>query len=367
MRFRDKKDILFEPRAYWDVGTFQRVDNIPTDQDSSYQEITFNKDSFRNISRNPVQLTKLNLCSIGAATQDALDILGMAQFVISAPNRQSWSFSPLDASTWKQDPKAEPSMLYSESPKASGLWGLSRWNFDHPFMLPRNGVVQFDVSGVQYAVNPGDPETGPGEIGNAYYTFAFMERGGLFGGNARLRQRQTIFQNTPGGGVWPAGNGPVFPLYQGKVSGPTVNTWSPAGVFRSKTWRENEVTEGQMSSAIEGFQVLVDQITTDDEATVGPNTPTRAPMSSRLICRARTTAGPSGEWWWREGAPLCLVSPDAGPAITYKLPEAITLEPGDQLQIQCFVPRVYFGQAPDYSTLPFNVGVSLTGFAEVSG
>jgi len=364
------KHILYEPRAYWDVGTFL-PDLVPTDTNQAQREIVFNKDSFRNISRNPVKLTKFNLCMVGAASQDGLNLLSQASFFLSAPNRQSWSFTPLEASTWKQDQKGDPSMLYSATPRVSGLMGTSRWMFDHHFELPRDGVIQFDVSGVGYTTT----ESPNNVDGGAYYTFAFFEDGGRFGGNARIRQREPIRECPVAlalgqtAGIWPAGNLPTFPYgYVPKGAGPfSSKTWADEGQFKTKTWRENEITRGQMGSRVAGFQVLVDQIETDDRVAANPLLPVPAPMATRLITRCRTTAGPTGEWWWREGAPLALVSPDAGPALTYTLPRPITLEPGDQLQLECLTPRVYLPEAEQFRLFPFNIGVSFTGFAEVSG
>lgn len=364
------KHILYEPRAYWDVGTFEGERQLPNTNNQTPQEIVFNKDSFRNISRNPVKLTKFNLCPIGASFQETVSQLSQASFFLSAPNRQSWSFTPLDGSTWKQDQKGEPSMLYSATPRASSLHGLSRWLFEHEFELPRDGVIQFDVSGINYTANP---DEAPGlSDGTAYYAFSFFEHGGRFGGNARIRQRELIrnLAGNPPYPVYPRGNAAVFPLDFGpKPTSPNSSPqmWPEQGQFRTKTWRENEITRGQMGSRVAGFQVMVDQITSDDLATQNPLNPARAPMATRLITRCRTAAGPTGEWWWREGAPLALVSPSAGPALTYSLPRPITLEPGDQLQLECIVPRLYVPDGELFRRLPFNIGVSFTGFAEVSG
>ena len=89
-------------------------------------------------------------------------------------------------------------------------------------------------------------------------------------------------------------------------------------------------------------------------------------MLLELGTRIRTTNGGSKEWWWREGAPLCLVFDTVTPATVYKMPYPITLGPGDTLDVELVVPPLPAGAVGGTALQhQVNTGISFNGWAAI--
>jgi hypothetical protein len=96
------------------------------------------------------------------------------------------------------------------------------------------------------------------------------------------------------------------------------------------------------------------------------------PVSQRIGCRARMGAGVNTDWWWRPGAPLALVLDTITPALVYKLPEPITLSPGDTLSVEADVPGTnYFdselASITGETDSRVQLGVSFNGYTAIEG
>lgn len=378
----DERLFLHEPRALWTVQSIQ----APSGASSALNgRVTVDKDHFRNGSRYPITLTKLLLSTIGytfreyapdveqhtlATVQNSMSVLNLLDVFISAPYSLHLSKNDLRASSLPACGVSEPSMrYYLSTPFASGAWGLCRWDFDRILWLPRKATLQLDLGA--YALP--DISFGPKE-----WTAAVLPRTsvcfdewhtGMMGGNNRLRQRaalpdatETLTDNDPNIVI------DAFGPFAG-TNAASATPWPPNGLFQPKDFDEQESDRGQEMSAYRGFAAMIDQIDYDafiqglgDQYAGQPV----APLSTRVPTRARTTHGGSGEWWWRPGAPLCLVSPTIGPALVFDLPNPIVLGPGEQLELEIQVPNgiVVGGQLwqPTY-----NLGVSFTGYASIEG
>ena len=85
--------------------------------------------------------------------------------------------------------------------------------------------------------------------------------------------------------------------------------------------------------------------------------------------KAKTSGCGSQESWWRDGAPLSLVSPTRTPALVGRLPVPITLQPGDGIDLELVFPTGT-EEYPWAGPLEFNnprvqMGVSFCGFAAI--
>jgi hypothetical protein len=191
----------------------------------------------------------------------------------------------------------------------------------------------------------------------------------LFPGNARAAQQINIrYANPPvqaGGDSFPAdGFG-----YSGNVFTNGSNRFWPADQqLSSKAYGAQNATDAG-STPVTGFGVHLDQIDYDDDGidgVVGLANQPITPLAHRIGVRARMTDGGSGAYWWRPWAPLSLVCPTLTPASVYVLPKPITLERGDNLELELEVPGPLNIEGNDISPV-YNVGVSLTGYAAIEG
>ena len=87
------------------------------------------------------------------------------------------------------------------------------------------------------------------------------------------------------------------------------------------------------------------------------------PLALRTGCRIRTTDGGTKMDWWRPGAPIGLVLNTVSAAMTYKLPRPLTLEPGDQFEVELTVPPAANVENPDV----YSIGLALNGYAAIEG
>lgn len=365
-------DILFEPRALWDV---QRV--TIDDITAPVVLAAFNKERFHNGGRWPITITRIALCPINyvLAAQDGVAPAGpttwqnsmaavfqQARVRINSPFRRHLSrrampiWQARTRRTWMQKPDAPA--------YASSLWGVSRLDFDHPLILPRLGTISCDITG--YVIpSIGVPFGQPAGLGedSVQSAMAIYEDGGQLNGGARVRPRSNltpiVSTNQPWGNITDA-----FGNY-GVIT--NTNAWPAAGMFPSRLFdAENAGRQG--SSRVRGIGVHLDQINYDASqgaaVIAGLNTNPASPVSTRVGVRAVTSVGGSGEYWWRNGAPLALVFDTITPAIVYPLVEPITLPPGDALDVEIELPVQLFGGevAPAY-----NLGVSFNGYAIIEG
>lgn len=372
--------ILFEPRSLWDVQTF-----TPTVSGSTFleQTLSFNRQQFFNGGKWPITLTRVSFCPISYALrtqtgvtaiaaspwtfENSMAIIARANLRISAPFRRHFSrtFTAAEGliplKTWV--PKL------AQGFQLSSIYGLSRLEFDRPIVLPRLGSCLFQVSAVPYPdIHDNIWDDAPTKVQMA---IAWHEYGGSMNGAARMRPRAVLdgvtAQNLTLFGIKVP---QIFVNSNSNIPATTTNTWPGSGMFTSAAFdRENASRSG--ATTLTGINVHIDQIDYDNvvrnqNANDGVGTTALiSPISTMVACRAKTAVGGTGEWWWREGAPLCLVLDTITPALVYGFPNPITLEPGDTLDVELDYPVT---QVPESGLVHgYTFGVSLNGFAIIEG
>lgn len=373
--------MVHEPRALWSVAAIQAPENDATALSGRVQ---LNKDHFRNTSRWPITLDTVCLSAINyvfrslAGTsppnnandvQNSESIINLIDVFVSAPYSRHVTPRQMRMAALPTEGRDGPSMGQSASASyASALWGVSRWDFKQSLILPKKSVIQFDLSAVQL------PNLDLGLSDNTQYftvSAAFDEvHDGEFGGNNREFTRNALLYSNAAGDNVPfqaVGFTNLIKsggLFATNVSYPSTSRFSP------NDWNSQESGQGGDIRTFSGFSVAIDQIDWDEVVqTFGdpayPGEPL-APMANRIGVRSRIRNAGSGEWWWRPGAPLSLVTPTMTPAMVYPLPEPITLEPGEQLDVEIQVPVGFDAGGSVGSIQPtYQVGVSLTGYASV--
>jgi len=359
--------LLFEPRAFWSVG---RIDTAVGSGQRPANALRLPRRDFFNGSRWPITLRQLLVAPIGYALaqykpndiptnsqnfrNSGIAALGSAQVRISSP--QSTHYTHADFNSHLFDPEArwEPAPgdvvgLPGSIVGASDLWGAYKWQFDHPMDMPARGGLELWLGAVRqpFFANPVSPVASIG----------LEEVGGLVPGNQRNVVRRPLRIASPGT-VYPWGLDGFPPN-----GGVTTNLWHPDQSLQAREWKAQRVT-AEGGSPVHGFTVHIDQLDWDTEilaAVPGPPGTTAAvsPLGFNTPVRARTVDGGSKAWWWREGAPLALVSPSLTPAHVYTLPQPITLAPGDKLDVELLVP-----DATAFDQI-IQLGVSLCGEATI--
>lgn len=368
--------VIYEPRSLWSMLTVQLLAGPP-----GRFHFRFPREHFRNGSRYPMTLSRIAVAPINYGYrrtptnevnqrrwQSMSAVMGVASLRVSVPYRQHYSRQTFPLAALSAAPTGEPLPRPHELDSGviypSGLWGVTVLNFDKPMFLPRLGSLEWQLS----SGNNYEPSV---ELAAKAYML-YQEQGGLFPGSARthafdVRELATagrypsgVFPQTPNVG-WPFvpdGNADLG------AAGNTNQFWDGAGQFSSKRFKAQEATRDG-SSKILGMRVMIDQITNDDD--MGPAGSQIAPLSLRLGTRVRSTGAGSGEYWWREGAPLGLVFDTITPATVYRLPQPITLAKGDSLDVELELPAVAGELPDDIRQCVCNVGVSFNGYATIEG
>lgn len=366
---------LYEPRAFWSVG---RIESAASRASRPPNVLQLPRADFTNGERFPVTLTKVCIAPVNynfdRYSDAAAPPLTTANFrncgvaalefpglVIAAPQRQYYAARPGHLQGLTPEPSYTPAVAgQNGSPAfASSLWGLSRWQFDHAMHIPRLGDLDFELSSI--AVD--GTLVGAPAAPTAAVLFEEAKQG-LFGGQGR----STLFQIRE----WVGPASYTFPFgpdgFGAPTQGNTGAVWPPTSRFSARRYgAENPTSDG--SIPVTGFSVMIDQITYDANTFAG-HVPAPAagsvlaPLAFRIAARARMRNGGTGAFWWRQGAPLALVTPTITPAQVYTLVKPITLGPGDSLSLELSVPPpVVIGE--DSIPSIYQVGVSLTGFAAI--
>lgn len=399
--------ILYEPRAVWSIETIE-TEIQPNGR------IIFPRNDFQNPGKYPIVLTKVLLAPVNyiyeeatngvdpptAANEyhiDGISALSTAQILINAPQRQNYSRTVIPLTSWPALPRWGPTSrgvddgTGTEVNYRSSLWGVTRWDFEHPMIIPKLGTLEIQLSSFNYAL--GNPQAS--DLREVNFAIGVNEgppagssgpgRNAAFPGNMRVHPRSILRYleeksplRTSGQGGLGAGaqsqQRQVFFFIPEAVGGPltTLNQWPPDQQLSAREYDAQNVTE-QGSTPVNGFAVHIDQIDYDDDTvntfgplTASPSDQPISPLAMRVATRARMRNGGSGEWWWRPGAPLALVQPTITPALVYQLPTPITLAPGDTLDVELQVQRpITIG----INTIAqkYNLGLSLCGYAAIEG
>lgn len=365
---------VYEPRSFWSV------ENVTST--TVAQRVEMDKRHFFNGERWPVVVNRIALAAInytlrgpGGAQNlyETSEILNRIKVRFSVPQRYHVNTTRL------VNVAGLPARTSGQHPTpASSLYGQCHLNFDKSLLLPKDGSIEWDLSAHTAGVPPG-VEAPPSENVATYCEMAYAETGGLMGGDYRARTVQlAVYTGDQQVGIedWPyspdafgGGIGAAPALL-------SQNWWPPTSRFpagggtpdwlgqRNTTFNAQESTRSG-STEIIGLRTTIDQRAYDGVvlAQVNPLTGPVAPLSMRTGCRIRcTNGGSAGHYWWRPGAPLCLVLDTITPASVLELQEPVTLGPGEQLNVELELPPQALEQATTY-----RIGVAFNGYAEIEG
>lgn len=361
---------LYEPRAFWDVARF----SAPAGRQSTQR---LDSDRFYNGSKYPIVLTHILYDPAISAIAESFASRGFTDGTIriSSSGNQYLTRDAIPLRMLVSPTEYEPPSPYAASnnlpaltandgvwgPVGGPLWGLSQWSFHHPLILPKDGAVTFSIGSriePDITFDAGDlPDVG------AYLQFAEGgdSRSDFYQGNARsfqvAGQRRTVNPS-----AWVA-----EPTEEGGSG--TDQQYPPTSVLTATEYRRQNVTAAG-STALRGFSLMLDQrwynwAIISQLATAGGIQSRASATPVKAMCSACGTQ----ESWWRDGAPLSLVSPTRTNALVGKLPVPITLQPGDGLDIELSFGA---GTRDNYDSFSVSfgpgyvsVGVSFTGFAAV--
>lgn len=367
----DHDRFYYEPRVYWSTVTSPGA--------SSGALLKLPQEHFRNISRFPVRLTKLLVSPVGylfrqftpapatpAQYQAFAGVLGRADLSIEYPRGFSGQKRHHNLRLFGFEPTADPSLDEVVGQEfASSLFGVSRWDFDLPYFAPQDYAVALELSNLRQYVGFAQPV--------AYLTArAFYERtrSWILGHN---QLRIGASRSAPLGFVYPEGPQPVGIPDQAAFPGAVGNApqgWDPVGGgWPASDWQRSKANRGLPYTEVTGFSVWLDQRGFDDSANafalgLGLTNVELAPLAQRIATKCKTVGGGTGERWWRDGAPLSLVTPSINSAAFVKtLEDPIILGPGEAINVSIRLPApITF---PNQETLDptFSLGVSFAGYA----
>ena len=377
---------IYEPRAFWDV---QRVSPTLIGRPAT---ALFRREHFRNGTRNPVELRYLLIAPVGYTFNDypgvndppegvgdvdaCAAMLERCKLSITSPSRYHFAWRPGLIACWPQEQAGDTSMrVDAVRAFAPGLTGVCRWDFDldRQMLLPRGAALEFGLGKPVLQPNSLDANA-PTPVDLPRVTVAFHEDFGRVGGSARTKEFDLSWWGNQAGDAphpWPPADGLGFAANVLPATNSSL-LYDPRMMLNSRDWRQQQQTDAG-STRVTGFSVGVDSIAWEDAVQADPpangagqplaalalRTPTRAP---------RMTDGGSKMDWWREGAPLALVTPTMTPAKVYRLAEPIVLPPGDELELELEVPGATAGLPSDPVISPiYQVGVSLCGYAKIEG
>lgn len=383
--------IWYQPRSLWSVlyvATAQTAQN-----EYPYR---FSRKHFRNGTRWPITLTRMAVSPVNYALSYmdnigggpytgtphglGISILKGARIRISAPFRKSYSRQEIALGSYAALPTGQP---HGTTGWDSSLFGVSYLHFDKPLIVAENSACMLQSGGMSAVsfVPTGQPEaTFSFSTSPLFASYYFNQAGGMFAG-AQRAARGTLEQDFPNVNPDPdLDTGYPFGLPGSYIfipGAPGTTNWPPQAQITAAQFDKQGSTRSG-SNLFYGMGVSIDQILYDDTAAadaagngviVDQGGFRIAPLSTRMGCRARMSHGVNTDWWWRPGAPMALVLDTITPALVFKLPEPITLGPGETLNVEGMFPGVeYFGNDQgDNDEKLLQVGVSFNGYTAIEG
>ncbi|MBK8246016.1 MAG: hypothetical protein IPK85_01225 [Gemmatimonadetes bacterium] len=395
-----RDEALYEPRALWQVVDVPFTNQLGVEG----PEVVLEGTEWQNGSRYDFVLTHLILSPINSCvTNDAYEVLqnvtvsvahsaspidvqrfspALGQCLPIAPSPtfgdlSMGQFMPYDSSPRQVPPTVNPrtrAVLFAQ-PR---IFDVARWQFDMPYRLVRRGVVQFGLSSL------GAPNLGVNDDAEKLnITMGFDE---AWSSGSAFRQQMRTSR-----GRLLAVNGAGTPWGSPLQAGPSLDAntngvaWPPESQFNPRDWQRQETLRGggDGSGWLQGFTVHLPNnngVRGLDNLPAADGYPPDSGVSlaTRLAVRAKTTNGGTNRSWWRDGAPLVLVSPTIGAGACMKLQTPIRLGSREQLRITLrsegknnLLAAVTGGIDPNpieqdrESPGNHKVGVSLTGYAIV--
>lgn len=381
--------IWYQPASLWSIGY------VDASAEVASLRFNFNREHFRNATRHPITLNRFALSGINypvdimnvstaAPGDDSVSVANSAMFNkatirISAPFRRAYSRQELPLASYS--PRAT-GWVSGSTLSDSSLFGVNYLRFDREIILPRKGSFDVGLTGTTriatsyFGIGNNVFFGGVDEAEPRFGRFFFHEKGGFFSGNSRQKAlsivttANTIPIPDPYSGIpfgLPDGYG-----VPAEAGAPASAQWPPQSQMSARDYEQQEATRSG-STSVYGMGVFIDQIDYDDaskadflaEQGVAPGSQYKLAMTASSIgCRMRAVHAPgSNDWWWRPGAPVCLVLDTITDALVYDLPEPITLSMGETLDVTMVVP----GATTTGAAGKYQVGIALNGWTAVEG
>lgn len=374
----DTPDSVFEPRVLWSTARYQavtRTSNQPPNR------IRLTERDFLNGEHYPITLRYLLLDTPGVLMDD-LDtalvqtetfrqaraaMLDNISVTVSARGLRHFARYPHALRAMGKVPTDEPRLPDAAAivggtnvQRNARLFNTFRWTFDKKLRLPPDAVIQAEFSAIaDYGFLPAQyPQA----------SLAFHQAGGGFANGSARVQRFTL---VPG-----ARSNLPFPIdaYQTQITGTgTGPTWPSTTRFNERNFLGQNTSGAGSANVMSGFSVAFDQRAWEAEVAAalpfGPSGVIGS-VGNLIGCRMRVPPGNggSGAYWWREGAPLSLVCPTMTTAHVYPLPQPITLQPGQSLEVELeFPPAVTINPESGPLNTTYLAGVALAGEAKIYG
>ncbi len=363
-------DKVYEPRALWSV---LRVQPSVVGRQSI---ASFDREHFRNGTRNPIVLTHMLLSPVGYTfkqfegvntpplnLEGDVDACGTAlqkcRLLVRSPDRRPFAFRPNLLPSAPALPTNDISMIDSAQPYSAGLANTIKWVFEKPLIIPRFGLAEMAIG---CPLLPDIGSTGA----EVSFELGFFEEYSLVGGSARSHRSPLEFFNTDTGS-------PPYPYFMADGlafgQGTTQDLYPPRQQFTRTRWRAQEATVAG-STKIKGFSLAIDQIAYEDFIQTAGAPYADAPLASLL---ERTPVGVaqlfgcgSEQEWWRPDIPAALLGVTMGPAQVCPLGEPIVLHPGDTLDAELQFPGAQMFGAVEVAPT-YQVGLSFNGYSAIEG
>jgi hypothetical protein len=365
-----KGGIWYEPRSLWSIA------NVSTANTGFRAFENMEPEHFRNGTRWPIVIDRVAFCGVNypfdrpdtafAAPSDAAQsaVVNKCGALVSAPFRQHYSKNQGTLAAYRPSPTGEPASVNAlDGP----LFGVTRLDFAKPLLMPQFGTLEMRLSSVfDFAFGGVDVLSNAG-VTSLPASIVWQERGYTrsFPGNGRTFDFElpvAAQPNMPAPGYegWPY---PLTPGIADALVDNGVRFWSPNAIFDAQRFNAQESSRSG-SNYFQSVAVALDQLDYDAALQAAPfnGDGKVAPVSMRVGCAARSVNGGSTDDWWRPGAPLALVLDTITPAVVYRLPQPITLSPGDVLDVEVAAPGLTFATAESYQ-----IGVSFNGYAPIEG
>jgi hypothetical protein len=379
----------YQPASLWSIAYVDAAADVAS------LRFNFRREHFRNPTRHPITINRFALSGVNypvdimnvstaAPGTDAVSVansamLNLARIKISAPYRKGYSRTEIPLASYS--PRAT-GWISGSTLSDSSLFGVNYLKFDKNILLPRKGALEVSLSGTTRITTDyfglgnniffGGADSAAPRPGR----FFFHEVGGLFSGSARQKGLSVVttanivpipdpYSGIPFG--LPANYG--FPVEAGALP---VALWPPQSQMNARDFEQQESTRSG-SSEVYGMGIFIDQIDYDDDSKaqflalqgVSPGREYKLGMTASSVgCRARAMHAPgSNDWWWRPGAPVCLVLDTITDALVYDLPDPITLSMGETLDVTMVVPAASTVNA----AANYQIGISFNGWTAVEG
>lgn len=350
---------LHEPRCLWDYLRFAADPLVGFDRERYVVPIATTPGAFYNGERYPVELHEIAVSPVNVfewapvlatpALSTVAPMLAHSRITVSLRGRAATSrFSiPLTSFAWKYGGfTAAAQTTVGAGGRPSSAYGMVLKKFRQPFILPQQGAVEVRLSAVR---RPDAPVRA---------TLAWYDAGDKFGGAARFVDFPVANLGEFNPGLY---GGPLVLDAPDPFGLGNNALWPPEQVFPASAFRaQSPVRNGPQT--LYGLGVMIDQFEHDAQAVaLGFTQP--APVAFRCGSRIRSVDGASLRDWWRPGAPLSITHTDIGPALTFELPQPLTLLPEDALDVEFELrpPR------PTFSRGVVSIAVGFNGHALIDG